>query len=91
MNYEYRNIDTEIELKKKAKRYWTEEGFTKEHMYLVLQEHGYSEWEADRAIDDYYQVYIQSKITLDRFVVFWVLIGIILLLINLISKILGKG
>jgi hypothetical protein len=91
MDYEYRNIDTEIELKKNARRYWTEEEFTKEDLVQAVRQHGYSEWEADRAINDYYQVYVQSKITLDRLVVFWSLVGIIMLLINLLSNYLGKG
>lgn len=84
MDYEYRNIDTDLELKKAAKKYWKDE-FTKEDMYLEVRQHGYSEWEADKAINDYYQVYIQSKVNLDRLVVFWSLTGIIMLMAHIIS------
>jgi hypothetical protein len=85
MDYEYRNIDTDLELKKAARRYWTEEGFTKDDMVQAIRQHGYSEWEAERAINDYYQVYVLSRTMLDRLIVFWSLVGIFMLSMHILS------
>ena len=60
MKYEYRNIDTDIELFKAARAYWTEEHLTKQDIYDILSHKCYTPWEADRAISDYYYVYIYS-------------------------------
>jgi len=60
MDYEYRNIDTDIELLKAARAYWTQEGLTKQDIYDMLANKLYTKWEADRAINDYYHIYIHS-------------------------------
>jgi hypothetical protein len=60
MDYEYRNIDTDIELLKAAKMYWQEEGVTKQDVYDTLANKCYSKWESDRAINDYYYIYVKS-------------------------------
>jgi hypothetical protein len=59
MEYEYRNIDTDIDLLKAARSYW-EEGTTKQDVYDTLGNKCYSRWEADRAINDYYYIYVNS-------------------------------
>ena len=60
MEYEYRNIDTDIELLKAAREYWTKEDFTKQDVYDILANKCYTPWEADRAINDYYYIYVHS-------------------------------
>ena len=85
MDYEYRNIDTDFELKKAARKYWTEEGFTKDDMIQAIRQQGYSEWEAERAINDYYQVYVQSQMTFERLVMFWSLVAIIMMFFRLMG------
>jgi predicted component of type VI protein secretion system len=59
MDYEYRNVDTDIELLKAAKMYW-EEGATKQDVYDMLANKCYTPWEADRALNDYYYIYVNS-------------------------------
>jgi hypothetical protein len=61
MEYEYRNIDTDIALLKAAKLYWQDDTVTKQDIYDMLANQCYSKWEADRAISDYYYIYINSQ------------------------------
>lgn len=56
----YRNIDEDINLLKGAKRYWLNE-ISKNQLYWVLGEKGYSENEINKAIEDYYIIYIHSE------------------------------
>ena len=60
MLYEYRNIDTDIELLNAAKLYWTQ-NLSKQEVYDMLANKCYSKWEADKAIDDYYCIHIWSQ------------------------------
>jgi len=83
MDYEYRNIDTDIELLKAAKLYWHESASTTE-VYEILQQKLYTKWEADRAIADYYYVHIWSKLLLERFIIATSIVSIILLLLRAI-------
>jgi hypothetical protein len=69
MDYEYRNIDTDIELLKAARMYW-EEGVTKQDVYDTLANKCYTPWEADRAMSDYYYIYIKSPNTLKYLIIF---------------------
>lgn len=86
MDYEYRNIDTDAELLKAARRYWTEEGYSKEDAYSDLANNCYTKWEADRAFNDYYHIHVWSKILMDRLVVAGGLVGIALLACRLVWR-----
>lgn len=80
----YRNIDEDLRLLKMAKRYWSEEQLTKEQLYWVLGNEGYSEKEINNAINDYYQIYLRSNILLHHFIApLILLLFMILLLVKL--------
>ena len=81
MDYGYRNIDTDIELLKAAKLYWNE-SISISEVYELLEQKLYTKWEADRAISDYYYVYIWSQLLLERLVVAAMIISIGLLLLR---------
>lgn len=80
----YRNIDEDLRLLTMAKRYWSEEQLTKEQLYWVLGNEGYSEKEINSAIDDYYQIHLRSNILLHHFIApILLLLVMILLLVKL--------
>jgi len=83
MEYEYRNIDTDPELYKAAKQYWSE-NITKQEMYDYLTNKVYSKTEADKAVSDYYYIYIYSNILINTMCIFSITIWIIFLTINYI-------
>ncbi len=89
MDYEYRNIDTDIELLKAARSYWTQEDLTKQDVYDILSNKLYTQWEAERAINDYYYIYIRSP-NLLKYMICFSCIDIIILAtcywINLLWK-----
>jgi hypothetical protein len=89
MDYEYRNIDTDIELLKAAKLYWNQE-LSKQDVYDRLANKCYSQWEADKAITDYYYIHVWSKILIYYLINTMSIIGIIGLLIHLVLTFLGK-
>jgi len=64
-----------------SKRYWAEDQLTKEQLYWVLKNEGYSEREIDNAINDYYQIYLRSNILLHHFIAPIVLVIVMILLV----------
>lgn len=68
MIYDYRNIDSDRLLLKAAKMYWDEQ-ITQSEMYDILANDCYSKWEADKAINDYYYVYVWPKILINRMLI----------------------
>lgn len=84
MKYEYRNIDSDINLFRVSKEYW-DNRLTKQEVYDILNQECYTKWEADRAINDYYYVYILSRAMLDKLLTVTSVIGIILLVIYIYS------
>lgn len=88
MEYEYRNIDTDIELLKAAREYWEVDDFSKQDMYDYLANRCYSKWEADRAISDYYYVHVWSKILLGRILTAFAILIIFMAVLGIVQKIL---
>jgi hypothetical protein len=88
MDYDYRNIDTDVELYNAAKQYWSEQ-ITKQEMYDNLANKLYSKTEADRAISDYYYIYIYSNVLINTMCIFalsmWVTFAIINYILSLIN------
>lgn len=82
---EYRNIDQDINLYNGAKRYWNDDQISKEQLYWILGDKGYSEKEIDNAITDYYYIYIWPNILLNR--LSWIMI-IILCFLTLMIRLL---
>lgn len=76
----YRNIDEDINLYKGAKRYWSDQ-ITKNQLYWVLGDKGYSEKEVDRAIDDYYVIHIHSEILINYILYFCSFVILLLILL----------
>lgn len=61
---EYRNIDNDYVLHKTVKRYYEQNDFNKQQLIWILTNDGYSEDEVDKAVYDYYLVYVRTnKIT----------------------------
>jgi hypothetical protein len=90
MLYEYRNIDTDIELLNAAKLYWTQ-NLSKQDVYDILANKCYSQWEADKAIDDYYYVHIWSQ-NLTYYLINTISIILITgLIINLVLKLINQN
>lgn len=82
----YRNIDEDIRLLNMAKRYWSEDGLTKEQVHWVLKSEGYSEREINNAINDYYAIHLRSDIMLHHFIAPLVLlIAMIILILKVYS------
>ena len=80
---EYRNIDQDINLLKGVRRYWNEDQLSKEQLYWILGDKGYSEKEIDNAITDYYYVYIWPTILINRLT--WITLAAILSLVVLLN------
>jgi hypothetical protein len=88
MDYEYRNIDTDIELYNSAKQYWSEQ-ITKQEMYDNLANKLYSKTEADRAISDYYYIHVYSNIVINIMCIFALSILGIFAIINYILSLIN--
>lgn len=58
---EYRNIDNDYKLYQSIKRYYEDQSFTKNQLFWILGNDGYSTEEIDRAIYDYYLVHIRTN------------------------------
>ena len=80
---EYRNIDQDIHLLKGVRRYWNDDQISKEQLYWILGDKGYSEKEIDNAITDYYYVYIWPTILINRLT--WITLAVILSLAALLN------
>lgn len=80
---EYRNIDQDINLLKGVRRYWGEDQISKEQLYWILGDKGYSEKEIDGAITDYYYVYVWPNILIYRLC--WIMVFVFCLLILMIK------
>ena len=78
MDYEYRNIDTDVELLKAARMYW-EDHISKTEIYDILANKCYSKWEADRAFTDYYYIYVYSPNLIEKILYFWSFVSIIMM------------
>ena len=89
MLYEYRNIDTDIELLNAAKLYWTQ-NLSKQEVYDMLANKCYSKWEADKAIDDYYYIHVWSQNLIYYLVNIMSIIGIVILTINLVLNLISN-
>lgn len=80
---EYRNIDQDIHLLKGVRRYWNDDQISKEQLYWILEDKGYSEKEIDNAITDYYYVYIWPTILINRLT--WITLAVILSLAAMLN------
>jgi hypothetical protein len=76
----YRNIDEDINLYKGAKRYWSNQ-ITRNQLYWVLGDKGYSEKEVDKSIEDYYLIHIRPEILINYILYFWLFVIILLILL----------
>jgi hypothetical protein len=80
---EYRNIDQDINLLKGVRRYWGEDQISKEQLYWILEDKGYSEKEIENAITDYYYVYIWTNVLINRLA--WIVLFIVFMLVIMIK------
>lgn len=80
---EYRNIDQDINLYHGAKRYWNYDQISKEQLYWILNDKGYSEKEIDSAITDYYYIYIWPTILVSRLL--WIVLFIVCFLFVIVK------
>lgn len=78
---EYRNIDNDLKLYKFAKRYHEEDNLTIEQIKWVLGSEGYSEKEVNRAIEDYFLIYVRTNILINNYIIPFCLVSLILLLL----------
>jgi hypothetical protein len=76
----YRNMDEDINLYKGAKRYWSNQ-ITRNQLYWVLGDKGYSEKEVDKSIEDYYLIHIRPEILINYILYFWLFVIILLILL----------
>lgn len=67
---DYRNIDEDIKLFNFAKRYHEEEYLTIEQIKYIAICEGYTAEEVELAVNDYYWIYINSKILTKRLFLF---------------------
>ena len=57
---EYRNIDNDFRLYKLIKRYYKDKSLTKNQLFWLLTNEGYSQAEIDKGIYDYYLIYVRT-------------------------------
>lgn len=79
--YEYRNIDTDAKLLKFARRYHTED-ITIDQLEYVAGLEGYSKREIERAIYDYYLIYIRPEELMRNYIL---PIGLAFFLLSILS------
>lgn len=58
---EYRNIDNDYTLYKTTKRYYEQNDLNKQQLVWILTNDGYSEDEVNKAIYDYYLIYVRTN------------------------------
>ena len=73
-------MDEDINLYKGAKRYWSNQ-ITRNQLYWVLGDKGYSEKEVDKSIEDYYLIHIRPEILINYILYFWLFVIILLILL----------
>jgi len=83
--YEYRNIDTDAKLLKFAKRYHAEDITLNQLEYIAGLE-GYSKREIERAVYDYYLVYIRPEELLKNYIL---PIGLAFFILSMLIKLLN--
>ncbi len=57
---EYRNIDNDFRLYKLIKRYYEDKSLTKNQLFWLLTNEGYSQAEIDKAVYDYYLIHVRT-------------------------------